>query len=83
MASPAKLTLYGALLCPYVQRARTALEYLKVPYDYEEVDLATKQQQSAWYTAINPCQKVPTIKDKDNLIFESLIILEYLQEVYA
>ncbi len=43
MATPSKLILYGCLICPYVQRVRTALEFLKVPYDYEEVDLITKQ----------------------------------------
>jgi len=79
----AKLTLYGSLLCQYAQRVRAALEHLHVPFDYEEVDLLTSQQLSEWYTAINPCQKVPTIKHGDSLVFESLVVLDYLQDAFG
>jgi glutathione S-transferase len=73
----AKLTLISHPLCPYVQRAVIALREKSVPYDRVDVDLANKP---AWFKAISPLGKTPVLKVGERAIFESAVIVEYLEE---
>jgi glutathione S-transferase len=75
-----RLTLISHRLCPYVQRAAIALTEKAVPFDRVDVDLANKP---AWFTAISPLGKTPVLKVGDTAIFESAVILEYLEETQA
>ncbi len=72
-----KLTLISHDLCPYVQRAVIALSEKSVPFERIYVDLANKPD---WFLAISPLGKVPLLKAGDAVIFESAVILEYLEE---
>lgn len=72
-----KLTLVSHHLCPYVQRAVIALTEKQVPFERRNVDLARKPQ---WFTAISPLGKVPLLIAGEHVIFESAVILEYLEE---
>src|SRR5215813_4768403 len=72
-----KLTLLSHDLCPYVQRAVIALTEKGVPFDRVIIDLADKPD---WFLAISPLGKVPLLKVGDEVIFESAVILEYLEE---
>ena len=72
-----KLTLISHDLCPYVQRAVIALTEKGVAFDRVYVDLADKPD---WFLAISPLGKVPLLKVDDAVIFESAVILEYLEE---
>jgi glutathione S-transferase len=72
-----KLTLISHDLCPYVQRAVIALTEKGVPFDRIYVDLANKPD---WFVAVSPLGKVPLLKIGDDVIFESAVILEYLEE---
>ena len=45
-----------------------------------DVDLANKPQ---WFTAISPLGKTPVLKVGETAIFESAVILEYLEETQA
>src|SRR5215471_3959148 len=71
------LTLISHRLCPYVQRAVIALTEKAVPFERIDVDLADKP---AWYTALSPLGKTPVLKVGETAIFESAVILEYLEE---
>jgi len=75
------LTLVSHHLCPYVQRAAIALVEKAVPYERIYIDLANKPD---WFKALSPLGKVPVLKvvqaDRDAAIFESAVILEYLEE---
>jgi glutathione S-transferase len=73
----AKLTLISHELCPFVQRAAIALEEKGVAFERINVDLANKP---GWFLAISPLGKVPLLKVDDAVIFESAVILEYLEE---
>jgi glutathione S-transferase len=78
------ITLYGCLICPYVQRARIALDELNVEANYEEVDLLRSEQFSEWYKAINPLSKVPALQFEDKrIVCESLAIVEYINDAYG
>jgi glutathione S-transferase len=72
-----KLTLISHDLCPYVQRAVIALAEKGVAFDRVYVDLDAKPD---WFLAISPLGKVPLLKVGDDVIFESAVILEYLEE---
>ena len=81
----ARITLVSHYLCPYVQRAAIALAEKQVPFERAWVDLADKPE---WFTNISPLGKVPVLRvRKDDgseaSIFESAVILEYLEESCA
>jgi len=76
------LTLVSHHVCPYVQRAAIALAEKGVPFRREYVDLANKPD---WFSALSPLGKVPLLKvagenGSEVVIFESAVILEYLEE---
>jgi glutathione S-transferase len=73
----AKLKLISHKLCPYVQRAVIALTEKGVPFERIDIDLANKPD---WFLAISPLGKTPVLQVGDRAIFESAVILEYLEE---
>lgn len=76
MHSPS-LTLVSHYLCPYVQRAAISLAEKAMPFERVYVDLADKP---AWFLDLSPLGRTPVLKVDDRAIFESAVILEYLEE---
>lgn len=81
----ARLTLVSHHLCPYVQRAAIALAEKQVPFERVWIDLADKPE---WFTRISPLGKVPVLRvetddGSEASIFESAVIMEYLEETCA
>ena len=72
-----KLKLVSFDLCPYVQRAAILLAEKGVPFDRITVDLANKPD---WFKAISPLGKVPLLQVGSSTLFESAVIVEYLEE---
>src|SRR5437588_4609274 len=72
-----RLRLISHKLCPYVQRAVIALTEKGVAFERIDIDLANKPD---WFLAISPLGKTPVLQVGDTAIFESAVILEYLQE---
>lgn len=77
-----RLTLISHHLCPFVQRAAIALTEKDVPFRRRYIDLAAKPD---WFLAISPLGKVPVLQvtgedGGEAVIFESAVILEYLEE---
>jgi glutathione S-transferase len=77
IAMAASLKLISHKLCPYVQRAVIALTEKGVGFERIDVDLANKPD---WFLAISPLGKTPVLQVGDAAIFESAVILEYLEE---
>ena len=75
MAAPLKLISHK--LCPYVQRAVIALTEKGVGFEWIDIDLANKPD---WFLALSPLGKTPVLQVGDSAIFESAVILEYLEE---
>lgn len=75
------LALVSHHLCPYVQRAAIALTEKNVPFERIYVDLSDKPD---WFQALSPLGKVPLLRVRndhtDEAIFESAVILEYLED---
>jgi glutathione S-transferase len=76
----AALRLISHKLCPYVQRAVIALTEKDTPFERVDIDLANKPD---WFLKISPLGKTPVLVVGENAIFESAVILEYLEETQA
>ncbi|KQW23176.1 glutathione S-transferase [Afipia sp. Root123D2] len=75
MTAPLKLISHK--LCPYVQRAVISLTEKGVPFERIDIDLDNKPD---WFLKISPLGKVPVLQVGDSVVFESAVILEYLEE---
>jgi glutathione S-transferase len=64
-------------LCPYVQRSVITLEEKRVPFTIEYIDLYDKP---AWFLEISPLGRVPVLRSRDAVIFESAVINEFIEE---
>jgi len=78
MAAPLKLISHQ--LCPYVQRAVIALTAKGVPFERIHIDLGNKPD---WFLKISQLGKTPVLVVGVQPIFESAVILEYLEETQA
>ena len=74
-----KPKLISFKLCPFVQRAVIALQAKAVDYDIEYIDLGNPPE---WFLDISPHKKVPLLLVGDDVIFESAVINEYIDEAY-
>jgi len=74
MTTPELVSHY---LCPYVQRAVITLLEKNIPHRRTYIDLAEKPN---WFKAISPLGKVPLLRVDGEVLFESAVICEYLEE---
>lgn len=72
------ITLISHPLCPYVQRAVIALTEKDIPFQRIDIDLANKPD---WFLALSPLGKTPVLKVDEDVVFESNVILEYLEDI--
>src|SRR6266446_2809417 len=79
-AVAASLNLISHKLCPYVQRAVIALTEKGVGFERVDIDLSNKPD---WFLKISPLGKTPVLLVGEHAIFESAVILEYLEETQA
>lgn len=64
-------------------RVRIALNLKGIPYEETAIDLNAGVQHGAAYRAINPQRVLPALIDGDGpVLFQSLAILEYLEETH-
>lgn len=76
------ITLYGL---PRSRSLRVSwmLEELGLDWNYHYVNFQAGEQRSEEFLALNPCGKVPALKDGDMVISESAAICLYLAEKYG
>lgn len=67
---------------PFTWRVWLALEHKALEYKRIELSLEKGDLKSDSYLALNPRGKVPVLVDGDFSIYESAVILEYLEEKY-
>ena len=77
------LAFYHGHGSPYSWRVFLALEYLGVPYELKVLSFAAGDTKKPEFVAINPRHTVPTITDDDVALWESVVILEYLDERFG
>ena len=67
---------------PYAWRAMLALEAKKIPYVSRLLEFSKEEHKAPGFLALNPRGKVPTLKDGDFVLSESLAIMAYLDRKY-
>ncbi len=78
------IKIYGYQLSQATMRVRIALNFKNVAFEEQFMDLLKGDQFDAAYTAINPQQVVPAVvvDGQDLALFQSMAVLEYIEEVY-
>lgn len=78
------MKLYGYQLSQATMRIRIALNLKKIKFEEEYIDLLKGAQFTTEFKRLNPQQVVPTIvmNDQKSVLFQSMAILEYLEEAY-
>lgn len=73
------IKLVSFVLCPFVQRAVITLNEKHVDFLLEYVDLSAPPD---WFIKLSPLGKVPLLQVDGEVIFESAVIIDYLDEVF-
>ena len=76
------IKLYDFKSSPNCQRVKVVLAEKNLPYQIVPVDLTKKEQKNPDYLKMNPYGKVPVLTDDATVLYESLVINEYLEEKY-
>ncbi|HKG00926.1 MAG TPA: glutathione S-transferase N-terminal domain-containing protein, partial [Xanthobacteraceae bacterium] len=74
-------TLYNAPPSTCSQRVRFVLNAKKLPFAEVKLDLMAGDQLKPEYLALNPNGVVPTLDHDGNIVIDSSVIIEYLDEV--
>lgn len=77
MTSLEQPILISFKLCPFVQRSVITLLHKKIDFTIEYINL---QKKPDWFVEISPLGKVPLLRVKEHVLFESAVINEYLDE---
>lgn len=77
------LVFYHGHGSPFSWRVFLALEHLGTPYELKVLSFANKDTTKPDFVAINPRHQVPTITDDGFSLWESIVILEYLDERFG
>lgn len=74
-----EVELFSFEACPYAQRTRMMLIEKGIDYTLTEVDLYNRPD---WWKELSPHGKVPLLRHNGDIVYESRIINEYLEEVF-
>ena len=77
------LTFYYGSGSPYAWRVWLSLEHKQIAYEQKTVSFSSGDLRTPEYEAINPRRKVPAILDDGYALYESVAIIEYLDEKYG
>lgn len=73
------LELFSFEACPYAQRTRMLLIEKDIDVSLTEVDLYNKPD---WWNELSPYGKVPLLRHNGDIVYESRIINEYLEDTF-
>ncbi len=76
------IDVYWGSGSPYSWRVLLALEHKGLAYHSHLLSLDMQEHKSPHMLALNPRGRVPTLKDGDYVVFESLAVLYYLDRKY-
>ena len=76
------MKLYGFSRSSAAYRVRIALGLKGLSYDYVSIHLAKGEQYNPEYGSVNPQNLVPVLEDEGSLLYQSLAIIQYLEETH-
>jgi len=76
------LEIYWGSGSPFAWRVMLTLEVKRLPYESRLLEFSKEEHKSPGYLKLNPRGKVPTLKDGDFALYESLAIMSYLDRKY-
>ena len=75
----AAITIYGSVLSPFVARVLLACGYKGIA---TELSMPKDGIKSPEFLKLNPFGKIPTIKDGSTVLYESAVIVDFLEAKY-
>ncbi|CAK59597.1 unnamed protein product (macronuclear) [Paramecium tetraurelia] len=69
------LVLVASKTCPHCIRVVLTLNHLKIPYELKYIDIENRPD---WFIKASPLERVPILFVGDAVLFESLVILDYI-----
>jgi glutathione S-transferase len=76
------LKLYDFPMSPRARKVRIVLAEKGLQYEKVTVDITKGEQKKPEFLAVNPYGKVPALQDDGLAVYESTIIMEYLNDKY-
>lgn len=81
--APETITLYDYVHSPHARRIRMVLLEKGLHWQTVDVDMSRMEHKAPAYLAINPNGEIPAIKIGERVLYDSQVIAEYLDAVYA
>lgn len=75
------IEVYWGSGSPYAWRVLLALQVKGIDYQSQIIEFSRKDQKSPAFLKMNPRGKVPVLKHDDFVVYESLAILHYLEDI--
>ena len=76
------IELYWGSGSPFAWRVMLTLEVKKLAYESKLMEFSKGEHKTPAYLQLNPRGKVPTLKDGDFAVYESIAIMAYLDRKY-
>ena len=76
------IELYWGSGSPFAWRVMLTLEVKKLAYESKLLEFSKGEHKTPAYLQLNPRGKVPTLKDGDFAVYESIAIMAYLDRKY-
>jgi len=74
-----KLRLYAMRYCPFAERAMITLSVKEIPHEVVNINLREKPE---WLAEKNPNGAVPVVAQNGKIVYDSLLVAEYLDDSY-
>jgi glutathione S-transferase len=76
------LKLYHGVFSPCAQKVRLIIAEKEIPWTSREINLLKKENLEPWYLEIAPKGLVPVLDHNGQIVTESTIICEYLEDAF-
>ncbi len=76
------IKLYDFPMSPRARKVRIVLAEKGLQYEKVTIDITKGEQKKPEYLAVNPYGKVPALQDNGTTVYESTLIMEYLNDKY-
>jgi len=78
MSSKDVITVYSMPICPFAQRTRIHLQQTGDPFELVDLDICKPRPD--WFLALNPKGQVPVLVWGDDVVTDSAVVGEYIQD---